>query len=133
MMSTLTNMGYSLFQALPDELVYEINLMALDVYTDERKRLMRSVRSKGIEKIVVGANVQGPRARVLMDTDGTINELINQVVNEEWGWHHGDGYWRSGPMWRSRSDGHVFDIPMGPLLKLRNYFNEQIRLNGYRM
>ena len=31
------NMGYSLFQALPDELVYEINLMARDVYSDERK------------------------------------------------------------------------------------------------
>ena len=31
MMSTSTNTGYSLFQALPDELVYEINLMARDV------------------------------------------------------------------------------------------------------
>jgi hypothetical protein len=119
MMSTPTNMGYSLFQALPDELVYEINLMARDMDSDERKTLMRSVRSKGIEKIVVGANVQGPRARALTHTDGTINDLVNQVVIEEWGWHRGVG--------------HVFDIPMGPLLKLRNYFNEQDRLNGYRM
>lgn len=119
MMSTPTNMGYSLFQALPDELVYEINLMARDMDSDERKRLMRSVRSKGLEKIVVGANVQGPRARALMTTDGTINDLVNQVVIEEWGWHRGVG--------------HVFDIPMGPLVKLRTYFNEQNRLNGYRM
>ena len=44
MVSTPTNIGYSLFQALPAELVYEINLMARDVYGDERKRLMRSVR-----------------------------------------------------------------------------------------
>ena len=119
MVSTPTNMGYSLFQALPEELVYEINLMAREVYSDERKRLMRSVRSKGIEKIVVGAHIQPSRARVLMNTDGTINELINQVVIEEWGFHRGTG--------------HVFEIPMGPLLKLRQYFQEQNRLNGYRM
>ena len=119
MVSTPTNMGYSLFQALPDELIYEINLMAQDLYSDERKRLMRSVRRKGIEKIVVGARVQPSRARVLMNTDGTINDLINQVVNEPWGFHRGTG--------------HVFEIPMGPLLKLRRYFQNQYMFNGYRM
>ena len=55
-------------------------------------RLMRSLRSKGIEKIVVGARVQAPQAQVLTSTDGTINELVEQVVIEPWGWHRGVGH-----------------------------------------
>lgn len=125
MMSTSTNTGYSLFQALPDELIYEINLMALDVYNEHRKRLMRSVRRKGIERIMTdsgmwgGPVVQFQRAQKLVNTDGTINELVDQVVNEDWGWNRGAG--------------QVFEIPMGPLLKLRRYFQDQYMFNGYRM
>jgi hypothetical protein len=115
MMSTFPNMEYSLLEVLPDELVYEINLMALDLESDKRKTLMRSVRSKGIEKIMIAANIQVGRSRILMNTNGTINDLFNQVVHEQWGWHRGIG--------------HVFEIPMGPLLKLRHYFS----LNGYPM
>ena len=90
MMSTSTNTGYSLFQALPDELIYEINLMALDVYNEHRKRLMRSVRRKGIERIMTdsgmwgGPVVQFQRAQKLVNTDGMINKLVDQVVNEDW-------------------------------------------------
>jgi len=125
MMSTPTNMGYSLFQALPDELIYEINLMAREVDSDERKKLMRSVRSKGIERIMTdsgmwgGPVVQFQRAQKLVNTDGTINELVDQVVNEEWGWNRGAG--------------QVFEIPMGPLVKLRRYFQYQYMFNDYRM
>ena len=118
-MPTVTNNEYSLFQTLPDELIYEIDLMARDLESDERKTLMRSVRSKGIEKIMIAANIHVGRSRILMNTNGTINDLFNQVVHDQWGWHRGIE--------------HVFDIPMGPLVKLRNYFNEQDSLNGYPM
>ena len=115
MMTTVTNNEYSFLQTLPDELIYEINLMTRDLESDERKKLMRSVRTKGIEKIMIAANIQVGRSRILMNTNGTINDLFNQVVHEQWGWHRGIG--------------HVFEIPMGPLLKLRHYFS----LNGYPM
>ena len=118
-MPTVTNNEYSLFQTLPDELIYEIDLMARDLESDERKTLMRSVRSKGIEKIMIAANIPIARSCILMNTNGTINDLFNQVVHDQWGWHRGIE--------------HVFDIPMGPLVKLRNYFNEQDSLNGYPM
>ena len=116
---TSTKKEYSLLQTLPDELIYEINLMARDVHSEQRKKLMRSVRSKGIENIVFGAHIQDPRARVLINTNGTINDLVHQVVIEEFGWHC--------------EAGHVFEIPFGPMVKLRNYFDTQYMLNNYRM
>jgi hypothetical protein len=56
---------------------------------------------------------------VLINTNGTINDLVHQVVIEEFGWH--------------REAGHVFEIPFGPMVKLRNYFDAQYMLNNYRM
>lgn len=114
-----TKNEYSRLYMLPEELVYEINLMAREIYSDERKKLLRSVRSKAIEKIANEAGIMSERVRKLCGTDGTINELVNQVMITEHGWQRGVDL--------------VFDIPMGPLLKLRYYFNNQITLNGYRI
>jgi len=91
---------------LPPDIKHEILLFTLDPYTEDRKKLMRAVRREGIRKIMVGARIPHPRAWTILETDGTINELINEPATITGG----------PPPIR-------FHIPMGPWIKLRAYIN----------
>ena len=111
-----THNEYELISVLPDEIIYEIILMTREPYSDERKKLMSSIRREGIAKIVHGAGIAYPRSAILIKTDGTISQLINEVDYYELG-----------------KDPKVFNIPFGPMIKLRHFFNTVLTNNGYNM
>lgn len=86
---------------LPTDIIYEILLFVRDPYTDERKKVMRSVRREYKRKLLIKANVPHTHAWKILDIDVPINELLDVH-----------------PAIQIRSGNDKFNIPISIWLKI---------------
>ena len=89
---------------LPTDIIYEILLFTRDPYTDERKKIMWSVRREYKRKLMIKANIPYSHAWRILDTDGTINELIDET-----------------PAIHNTSQDGRFNLPIAIWLKIHRY------------
>jgi hypothetical protein len=89
---------------LPTDIIYEIILFTLDPYTDERKKVMRSIRREYMRKIMIKAQIPCYHAWKILDVDATINELLDEPPAI----HNSSLYTR-------------FNIPIASWLKIHRY------------
>ena len=92
------------FSKLPTDIIYEILLFTRDPYTDERKKIMWSVRREYKRKLMINANIPHSHAWRILDTDGTINELIDET-----------------PAIHNTSQDGRFNLPIAIWLKIHRY------------
>lgn len=62
---------------LPRDIIYEIILFSQEPYTDERKKIMSSIRKEYKRKLLIKANVPHTHAWKILDIDVPINELLD--------------------------------------------------------
>ena len=89
---------------LPTDIIYEIILFTRDPYTDERKKIMRSVRREYMRKIMINAQIPHSHAWKILDIDATINELLDEP-----------------PAIHSSSPHARFNIPIASWIKIHRY------------
>ena len=89
---------------LPTDIIYEIILFTRDPYTDERKKVMRSIRREYMRKIMINAQIPHAHAWKILDNDATINELLDEP-----------------PAIHSSSPHTRFNIPIVSWLKIHRY------------
>lgn len=89
---------------LPTDIIYEIILFTRDPYTDERKKVMRSIRREYMRKIMIKAQIPHSHAWKILDIDATINELLDEP-----------------PAIHSSSPHTRFNIPIASWLKIQRY------------
>jgi hypothetical protein len=89
---------------LPMDIIYEIILFTRDPYTEERKKLMRSIRREYMRKIMIKAQIPHSHAWRILDVDATINELLDDP-----------------PAIHSNSEDSKFNITIVTWLKIHRY------------
>jgi hypothetical protein len=62
---------------LPRDIIHEIILFSQEPYTDERKKIMSSIRREYKRKLLIKANVPHTHAWRILDIDVPINELLD--------------------------------------------------------
>ena len=89
---------------LPTDIIYEIILFTQDPYTDDRKKLMHSIRREYKRKLMIKAKIPYSHAWRILDTDSTINELFNEP-----------------PAIHNNSQDGKFNLPISIWLKIHRY------------
>tara|TARA_Y100000389_G_C17213026_1_gene389461 strand:- start:57 stop:362 length:306 start_codon:yes stop_codon:yes gene_type:complete len=99
-------------ETLPEEIWYNIILLANEPYSENRKNLMKSIRKNKMKKLLKGLRISICQENLIYNIDGTINELCNYTSQT----------------YNRKTNNKYKNLKIGPLAKIRNMFNKNYNL-----
>ena len=96
---------------LPEEIWYNIILLANDPYSENKKILMKSIRKNKMKNLLKDLKISICQQNLIYNIDGTINELYDYTTRTY-----------------NKSNHKYKNLKIGPLVKIRNKFKENYNL-----